>query len=487
MSTSESNVIIVYDDREFTNTEIQPFVGNRRYSEIIFRRRKLREYFSQYTAGMDPLLVHHLQNKRDISKLRFCIENAEGCGSLLIISSRAGIPEPEVFKQLLARLPYAEDNFTDRIFKPLIAFFKNSNALLDQWELFDSTPILQWDQSWEAFERLTSVLPLDLGRSRDFLLFMSGSTESRHFNQVEMDNYYYTKSSSDKKKMEAEYRFYSLVPEKMRPWLIQPFGFEETADSASYKMTRYYLADAALQWVHGAFSIDSFTDFIDRLLFFIAERPAKKANKATTTNAAHSLFIEKVETRIAQLLKMDAGIKINKLVELADPELELNRQCARFRKLYDRYGKELQLDFLVAGHGDPCFSNVLYDQQRYLLKVIDPKGALKEEDIWAHPYYDLCKISHSILGNYDYINNGLYEVCLDEENKTYLKITADTHQNMKQIFLTKLKDCGYNWRTIRLGEASLFLSMLPLHIDHPNKIMAFVLTAKQILDELENG
>jgi hypothetical protein len=40
---------------------------------------------------------------------------------------------------------------------------------------------------------------------------------------------------------------------------------------------------------------------------------------------------------------------------------------------------------------------------------------------------------------------------------------------------------------MRLGEASLFLSMLPLHIDYPNKVIAFMLKASQILDEVEGG
>ena len=44
------------------------------------------------------------------------------------------------------------------------------------------------------------------------------------------------------------------------------------------------------------------------------------------------------------------------------------------------------------------------------MKFVDPKGALEEEDLWTDPYYDLAKLSHSVLGNYDLINNSLFVV-----------------------------------------------------------------------------
>jgi hypothetical protein len=486
MNSEAAPIFVVYDDREFTSAEVRPFVGSRRYSEIIYRRRKLKDYFWSYFSTFENNHLFHLRNRHDVARLRKNIEEVDGRSALFIVSSKAGIAADEDFKQLLARLPYAEDSFCDRAFKPMISFFNNSHQLIEHWDHFNSQPIHTWEEPQTSMERLKSVLPMDLGKSRDFLSFMSGSTETRHFNQLEVDTYYYTKKSSDKRKMEAEYRFYDNVPEAMRPWLIQPFDFKQDDTSASYKMMRYYLADSALQWVHGAFSSASFEAFIDRLLFFIAQRPQKVTKKILVDNASRALFLNKVDSRVEQFLELSEGQKVNQLSAIANPEMEISLLVTRYKKLYQKFEKEFHLDYLAAGHGDPCFSNLLYDQQGYTLKLIDPKGAFTEDDVWTHPYYDLCKISHSILGNYDFINNGLYEVSLNAENGLNLIINADQHEALKTIFLTKLEQQGYDWRVIRLGEASLFLSMLPLHVDHPNKVMAFVLIAKQILDELEN-
>ncbi len=485
--TTQAPLYIVYDDREFTNDENRSFVGHRRYSEIIFQRRKLKEYFQESIQPFSNENLFHIGRNADLTALRHKIEEAEQPPALFIVASRAGIAANDNFRQLIARLPYAECSFSDRTFKPLLVFLKNGHELIGHWDQFSKMPLHLWEHPPANLEKLSSVDTLDLGKSRDFLSFMSGSTEARHFNQVEIDAFYYTKRSSDKKKMEAEYRFYDLVPESMRPWLIQPFDFQSDAKSASYKMLRYYLADAALQWVHDAFSPTSFAEFIDRLLFFIAERPRKNANKSELQACVNDLFIGKVDSRAQHLLELQEGTKINQLVSVADPQFELNTQIARYKKLLKKFEKDFLPGYLAAGHGDPCFSNLLYDQQRYILKAIDPKGALAEDDVWTHPFYDLCKVSHSVMGNYDFINNGLFHVAMTADNSLELHIHSSDRSAMQAVFLDRLQRQGYDWRAIRLGEASLFLSMLPLHIDHPNKVMAFVLTAKHILDEVENG
>jgi hypothetical protein len=325
-----------------------------------------------------------------------------------------------------------------------------------------------------------------LGNIREFLSLSSGSTATRHFNEVLIDAYYYTKSSTDKRKMQAEYSFYGLVPERMRPWLIQSFDFSNEGERASYKMLRYYLADAALQWVHGAFEGDTFEPFVERLLFFISDRPKQACSKERSAAVAQDLFVTKLERRVKEFLAMSEGQRINQLASSASPELDLNHLLNRYLKLYKRFEKAFSFNYRVVGHGDPCFSNVLYDQQRYLLKLIDPKGALTEEELWTHPLYDLCKISHSVLGDYDFINNGLYTVGFADNNELVLSFSHTNHESLKSIFLNQVKSLGHDIRTMRLGEASLFLSMLPLHIDYPNKVLAFILNAQQILNEVES-
>lgn len=100
------------------------------------------------------------------------------------------------------------------------------------------------------------------------------------------------------------------------------------------------------------------------------------------------------------------------------------------------------------------------------------------------PYYDYAKLSHSICGHYDYFNSDLYEITVDENMKARVKVDADNRVFM-DMFAQSLSAAGIDIRLIRLYEASLFLSMLPLHMDRPRKVFGFVLNAIAILDSLE--
>ena len=54
-----------------------------------------------------------------------------------------------------------------------------------------------------------------------------------------------------------------------------------------------------------------------------------------------------------------------------------------------------------------------------------------------------------------------------------------------EIFKRYLAENGFDYVTVRLYEASLFLSMLPLHMDNVQKTFGFLLNGIKILEEVE--
>lgn len=487
MLDKQKNIILIFDDREIVSGDVRNLVGHRRYGEIVFKRKTLIQHFISAVPDWVSKSFIHLRGADDLPELRRILETSNESTSVCVVAGRAGFRQLQYLNQLMERMPYAEEDFIDRLYKPLILFLQNAHFLVENWSAFVVSPLHMWDRAWQGFQRVQSVEPSDLSNIRDFLSFTCDSTATRHFNEVQIDTFFYTKRSTDKRKMLAEYSFYNLAPESMRPWLIQPFDYQDEGGRASYKMMRYYLADAALQWVHGAFESDTFEPFVERILFFLASRPQQLRNKEDVALVAKRLFVDKVKERAEEFLSTERGLSINNLVKSATPHLDLNGQVERYLRLYHRFQKSFEQSYLVVGHGDPCFSNILYDQQRYLLKLIDPKGAVSQDEMWTHPLYDLCKISHSVMGDYDFINNGLYEVGFTEESALKLTINQGNMSSLKQLFLKSIANQGYSEKVMRLGEASLFLSMLPLHIDHPKKIMAFLVIAGKILDEIEYG
>lgn len=484
MISLHDSILLIIDDRESTSNDVARIVGRRHYGDIALKRQRLTNYLFSAIPEWAKNNIIQIQHNDDLATTKEIIINSEYYKSICIISTRAGFIDLKALNQVLERLPYAEESFVDRQYSPLFIFFKNIVDFLNVWERFSVASLTSRDISFDM-QLLKSFDVLDLANVRDFLNFSSGSTATRHFNEIKGDAYFYTKSSTDKHKMLAEYSFYQLAPEIMRPWLIQTFDFQDKGDTASYSMMRYYLADAALQWVHGAFTQESFCEFIQRILFFIGSRPQKRCSLKMSAESAKKLFVDKVKERIQILLSTPVGTNINNLAKSANPALDIIVLQKRYLKLFERYSKHFEFEYQSVGHGDPCFSNVLYDQERFLMKLIDPKGATKEEDIWVHPLYDLCKISHSVMGDYDFINNGLYDINFTNDNDIKLKIDFTNHKLLKQEFLRQLRVLGYDAKMIRLGEASLFLSMLPLHTDYPNKVIGFILVAKSILDEIE--
>ncbi|HVE54608.1 MAG TPA: hypothetical protein VNB23_14605, partial [Ramlibacter sp.] len=284
------NLLLVLDDRERAEDQVRAIVGARRYGEIVFRRRNLADHFREGLPDWARARLVHLRTPEDVAKLRGTLERSSDETAVLLCAGRAGFPDADRLRQLVERVPYADHDFTDRHYKPLVVYLRNAHRLIDWWPRFEAHPVHQWDGPWAGSLRLESVVPMDLGQVREFLSFISGATATRHFNEVAMDAYFFSKSSTDKEKMRAEYAFYGLVPERMRPWLVQPFDYRDDGDRASYRMMRYYLADAALQWVHGAFDADSFAAFVDRLLFFVEQRPARPAGRGEAATLARELF-----------------------------------------------------------------------------------------------------------------------------------------------------------------------------------------------------
>ena len=82
-------------------------------------------------------------------------------------------------------------------------------------------------------------------------------------------------------------------------------------------------------------------------------------------------------------------------------------------------------------------------------------------------------------------NNALFDIKIDSDFRYSLEIPFDNSKYV-EIFKRKVVENGFDYLSVRIYEASLFLSMLPLHIDNPHKVFGFILNARNILEEIEN-
>ncbi|MEZ9563361.1 capsular biosynthesis protein, partial [Vibrio splendidus] len=119
-------------------------------------------------------------------------------------------------------------------------------------------------------------------------------------------------------------------------------------------------------------------------------------------------------------------------------------------------------------HGDFCFSNILYDFRTARIKVIDPRGISPsgEVSIYGDYLYDVAKLSHSILGMYDWIIAGNYTVELDGRDIEFYINDLSKHSSMQETFVSLVSQrYGLSAKQLYAMQIQLFLSMLPLHAD----------------------
>lgn len=480
------NVIVIYDDTGRRSEVIADIIGDTGFADVVVKKRRLEEYYKDEISKLFPEVlwrkVHSVFEYADIIKE---LEQHNGnwmkvihCFSNYLITDGAK-----------ARLSFGKLPYIDRQFgvldgkKAVAAMFPDTVSYTEFCR-----KIMSGQRAWDIARNMSETFEIkglvDIGVIGNFIQCITGNFDSRYFNSLEGNEYTIIKSSSNKRKIKAEYTFYHLLPEDMRFWFVMPFDYREDKDSASYTMERFHMTDLAVKWVHGSIEKGEFEELMDKYFFFFKSRHARECTDVDYRQITDALYDGKVRNRIADLKEFPQYQKIKSLLEiLADADIDaLVSKYFRLRKAAE--GKVHSPHRLVIGHGDPCFANTLYNKSTKTLKFIDPKGALTEEELWTDPYYDVAKLSHSVCGRYDFFNNGLFDIRINDAFSYELDISFDNTM-YKDIFKTKAEENGFDYLLVRIYEASLFLSMLPLHIDNPYKVFGFILNVKNILEEIE--
>ena len=288
--------------------------------------------------------------------------------------------------------------------------------------------------------------------------------------------------------MKREHDYWYQLPPALQRFVVQPYELEDDGTTAAYSMERLNMPDMAVLWVHGpeAVSVDALGDLLDVVFDWFADRPVRQDASAARAKA-EELYLHKLDRRMADLLALEAGQHLDRLVREGTKTGGLLALTERYKRLLEaEWARSGPGDTVAVMHGDLCFSNILFDKRSRLVRFIDPRGATTEDELYSHPYYDVAKLSHSVLGAYDFVNNGLFEVLVGDDLQLELRVERPPVDTRQELFLQRVAAAGFDPVLMRLYEASLFLSMLPLHAEDPRKLLGFVLTALQILDEVED-
>lgn len=472
-------VIVVYDDTVKVPNNIKTVIGKTSYGNIILKRKTVFERFSEIINNMKDIEIIKISN---IIKYYNEIKNINQNVSIIHIFSNYAIKNYEEFKVLIEKIPYINENYKIISDNKLIGLAFNE---IEQYKSFLKAfkDVEDVQEQVMQYSEIKTEAFMDISNYNNLLTYISGGFDARFFNSLEGNEYIVTKKSTNKKKIKQEYCYYGLLPDDMKKWMVMPYDYKEDEKTSQYTMERLHMTDIAIRWTHKAIDEEEFINILNKSFYYIVNRTKKSISKEKYEELENELYINKVKKRIEELKKDKLFKKFDMFIKSGTEFNSIDEIFEFYMQKYKKLSKVKKENIAVIGHGDLCFANMLYSKETDMLKLIDPKGALTEDELWTNPYYDIAKLSHSICGNYDFFNCSSYSIGLNTNLQYELKVYNDNNR-AKEIFKNIVEENGYSYELVRLYEASLFLSMLPLHMDYPHKVFGFLLNAINILKEI---
>ncbi len=321
----------------------------------------------------------------------------------------------------------------------------------------------------------------DCGHLQTYYRARAQVTTSRAFNSLKIDRRIVEKSSSDSAKLDFEAAWYENIPAGLK--LYTPFFLGARAEGGA---VRYALAYELNPTLHELFVFGRLGEAVWlRILNACAE--FLSLCLATKPDGAGPHFRDfvagKTGARLASYARatgtsLDREWRIN---GVATPSLTHIAETAAAL-----IGPDSEQARGVM-HGDFCFTNIFYDFRQRAIKVIDPRGSLdgRTPSIFGDVRYDLAKLAHSLYG-YDLILSGRYAYAAAGHDVT-LTLAAGPDRIGELAGQVKMAGRSIHDPEIVAIAIHLFLSMLPLHADRPDRQGAFLANALRLYALLEAG
>lgn len=325
----------------------------------------------------------------------------------------------------------------------------------------------------------------DFGHIDNLVRARQNLLQARSFNSLKVDSVLntITKRSENTEKLRDELLWYQSLPAELQvlaPRIVRC----SNADGRVEIVQEYYGYPALSElFVWGDLPEEIWLSTLRRL-FAVLERFRQYPGELDPRDIA-AVYVDKTFERLQLLQDQDAHWRDL----LSRPEVTLNGRVLRNLPVLRDALRE-RLDALVARpnvcitHGDFCFSNILFDVNNHILRLVDPRGRFGRQGLYGDSRYDVAKLRHSICGLYDFIVADMFALQGGQGAYATEVFCRDAVRAPAVAFDRMLQEAGYVLEDIRLIEALLFLSMPPLHQGRPARQHMMYLTGLRSLNEL---
>lgn len=326
---------------------------------------------------------------------------------------------------------------------------------------------------------------LDFGHVNTYYRSKAEHTTQRAFNELTINSRWIEKASVKNDKIAAEAHWFATLPDQLRGYIPQYLGSKTEKGKVCYRLEYLHLTALNELFVFAQLPSQVWQQILLGCIEFLKQCSQYSIEASTSTNSLDILFGEKTPQRLAEYCHSES-------ISL-DTEWCFEDQPITLQQILDKSVRHLppKREQLSVLHGDFCFSNILYDFRAGKVKTIDPRGMTPDgsQTIYGDISYDLAKLSHSILGLYDWIIAGYYDVNIDGKHITFHVANSSQHKDTQQAFIELVEqNFALTAKNLYAMQIQLFLSMLPLHADDKNRQKALFANAfrlYQILQRLE--
>lgn len=325
----------------------------------------------------------------------------------------------------------------------------------------------------------------DFGHLQTYFHSRRMVTTARAFNSLQITRNYVKKLSTDHFKMQAEANWLTHIPAEARPYSARLLDRGQDGAHEFYSTEYQYAPNLSELFVFSSIGqaswqkiLSSCTEFLD----ICASHKGTQPRAYYTSQLMGTKTFKRLE-RYAQ----ESGFNIEQPLSLNGKPMPSLLQIAT--RLEEMLPDQDTTEPSTIMHGDFCFSNILYNSRNNRISVIDPRGYVTngKHDIHGDIRYDIAKFCHSIYGLYDLIIAGRYQLTQQNMYSFSLDFPPSNQRIWLQKQFSELTIAGVSPSSPEIGAmtASLFVSMLPLHADRPDRQIAFIANALRLFSALD--
>lgn len=329
---------------------------------------------------------------------------------------------------------------------------------------------------------------LDFGHLQTYYRARCGVSIQREFNELDIDFRRIRKSGRDGAKIRAEADWFEHLPASLRSYTPALLGQGLRSDGRPWYSLEYLpLPTLHELYVFGSLASGTWRGILGACAEFLVDcrQTARAMSGAPVAGepALRDLIARKTDERLGAFLRqrgMSAGARWRYAGTPLPPLEEIARITAQAVG-----GDPARHRSIV--HGDFCFTNIFYDFRTQRVRVIDPRGSLdgRHNSVLGDWRYDLAKLSHSLVGGYDHILAGRYRLEGFDERDARLEFPEDdAFGRQRELADAIVVESMTPWDTEIIAiVVHLFLSMLPLHSDRPDRQRAFLANALRLFHD----